>query len=90
MLLLSCGQVEDREKSEGKRGENVVLVTLTEAASTLSVNAEMVQAGLARCVRPRNRRIGTVVDTLKPFQETARSTRANLWQYGDIDSDEEL
>jgi len=85
-------RVEAREKSESKRSADVVLATLFDPSDTsaLSVNEEMVKAGVARLVRPRNHRIGIVVDALKPYQDTARSTRANLWQYGDVDSDEDL
>jgi len=85
-------KIEDREKVDGKRGAENLLVTLSDPGATggISVNASMVKAGLARCVRPRNQRIGAVVDSLKKFQEAARGSRANMWQYGDIDSDEDL
>eukprot|EP00959_Pyramimonas_sp_CCMP1952_P196387 4106161-Pyramimonas_sp.AAC.1 len=85
-------RVEMREKSETKRGRDIVLATIYDPATptTPSVNAALVQAGVARCVRPHNRRIGAVVDALKPYQEIARASRAALWQYGDVDSDDEM
>jgi hypothetical protein len=41
-------------------------------------------------VRPRGRHLGSVVDALLPFQEQARSNHRSMWQYGDIDTDDEL
>eukprot|EP00238_Polyblepharides_amylifera_P007388 CAMPEP_0196585856 /NCGR_PEP_ID=MMETSP1081-20130531/52270_1 /TAXON_ID=36882 /ORGANISM="Pyramimonas amylifera, Strain CCMP720" /LENGTH=945 /DNA_ID=CAMNT_0041907545 /DNA_START=120 /DNA_END=2957 /DNA_ORIENTATION=- len=93
-------RVEDRERAEGGGGgrggrgggPEVPLVTLLDPAapSAGSVNSALLKAGLARCVRPFNRRIGAVVDSLKAHQEEARASRTNIWQYGDVDSDEDM
>lgn len=86
-LKLQC-RVVMREQTADKKGERV-LVSLA-AAEGPSVAAALCEAGVARTVRPRSRAIGLVVDALLPFQQQARKDRLNLWQYGDVDSDDEL
>lgn len=58
----------------------------------LSVNALILQEGLARLAK-RERRLPAekkkALDNLAQHQEVARKERLNMWQYGDIDGDEE-
>jgi len=86
-LKLQC-RVVMREQAVDKKGERV-LVSLA-AAEGPSVAASLCEAGVARTVRPRSRAVGLVVDALLPFQQQARKDRLNLWQYGDVDSDDDM
>ncbi|KAI4383007.1 hypothetical protein MLD38_008893 [Melastoma candidum] len=88
--------IEERDASGGKvKGQGtgtVLLVTLSGADSEHSVNAAMVKEGLARMEKRRrwdNRDRKAALDTLEKFQEEARSRRLNMWQYGDVESDDE-
>ncbi|KAG5029883.1 hypothetical protein JHK87_013397 [Glycine soja] len=100
-LTLNSGKefrakVEERDTSGGKakgQGTGTVLaVTLVAVDSEISVNAAMLQEGLAR-LEKRNRWDGKerqqALDNLVPFQGEARTSRRGMWQYGDIQSDDE-
>ncbi|KAI4383006.1 hypothetical protein MLD38_008892 [Melastoma candidum] len=88
--------IEERDASGGKvKGQGtgtVLLVTLSAADSDHSVNAAMVKEGLARMEKRRrwdNRDRKAALDTLEKFQDEARRRRLNMWQYGDVESDDE-
>ncbi|KAI4384672.1 hypothetical protein MLD38_002791 [Melastoma candidum] len=88
--------IEERDASGGKvKGQGtgpVLLVTLSAGESEHSVNAALVKEGLARMEKRKrwdNRDRKAVLDTLEKFQEEARSRRLNMWQYGDVESDDE-
>ncbi|KAK7282156.1 hypothetical protein RIF29_10740 [Crotalaria pallida] len=100
-LTLSSGKefrakVEEKDASGGKvKGQGtgtIFAVTLVAADSEISVNAALVQEGLARTEK-RNRRDRKerqqALDNLENFQEEARTSRRGIWQYGDIQSDDE-
>ncbi|KAK7291504.1 hypothetical protein RIF29_06702 [Crotalaria pallida] len=100
-LTLSDGKefrakVEDRDTSGGKvKGQGfgtILAVTLVAADSEISVNAAMLQEGLAR-LEKRNKRDRKerqqAMDNLEVFQGEARTSRRGMWQYGDIRSDDE-
>ncbi|GAU25452.1 hypothetical protein TSUD_71060 [Trifolium subterraneum] len=100
-LTLSSGKVftakvEEKDTSSGKvKGQGtgaVFAVTLVAEESDISVNAAMLQEGLAR-LEKRNRRDRRerqlALDNLETFQEEARTSRRGMWQYGDIQSDDE-
>ena len=94
-------KVEDREKWEGAKGRggigNLLKLSLrepTEAAGSslstpLSVNAQMLKNGLARIARRRTGRYAAATKDLQMFQEEARKARLHMWQYGDVDSDDD-
>ncbi|KAF7840208.1 ribonuclease TUDOR 1-like [Senna tora] len=89
-------KVEDKDTSGGKvkgQGTGTILgVTLVAVDAEISVNAAMLQEGLAR-IEKRNRwdrkERQLALDNLEMFQQEARTSRRGIWQYGDIQSDEE-
>lgn len=100
-LTLSSGKeframVEEKDTTGGKvKGQGtgpIIAVTLVAVDSEISVNAAMLQEGLAR-MEKRNRWDRTArkqaLDNLEMFQGEARTARRGMWQYGDIQSDDE-
>ncbi|ESW31933.1 hypothetical protein PHAVU_002G280100 [Phaseolus vulgaris] len=100
-LTLNSGKefrakVEEKDTSGGKakgQGTGTVLaVTLVAVDSEISVNAAILQEGLGR-LEKRNRwdrkEKQQAFDTLETFQGEARTSRRGMWQYGDIQSDDE-
>ncbi|XP_010546113.1 PREDICTED: staphylococcal nuclease domain-containing protein 1-like [Tarenaya hassleriana] len=88
--------VEERDTSGGKvKGQGTgteLAVTLIAVDDELSVNAAMLQEGLARMEKrkrwePKDKL--AALDSLEKFQEEARTSRTGIWQYGDIQSDDE-
>ncbi|KAG6470595.1 hypothetical protein ZIOFF_071669 [Zingiber officinale] len=86
--------IEEQDTSGGKSkgpGSGIVLmVTLTEGE--LSINAAMLQEGLAKLERKKKwdtRERKTTLDALEEFQAKAKKERLNIWQYGDVQSDDE-
>ncbi|KAK3258937.1 hypothetical protein CYMTET_32042 [Cymbomonas tetramitiformis] len=83
-------RLEGREAAAGKwGGGDTMLVTLIDADASASVNARLVEAGLARVKKVRGKRAAVVAEGMKEFQERARQQRLCMWQYGDVDSDED-
>ncbi|XP_057422094.1 ribonuclease TUDOR 1-like [Lotus japonicus] len=89
-------QVEERDTSGGKlkgQGTGTILaVTLVAVDAEISVNAAMLQEGLARMEKRnrwdrKERKVG--LDSLEKFQDDARKERRGMWQYGDVESDDE-
>eukprot|EP01018_Ginkgo_biloba_P017900 Gb_32409 [translate_table: standard] len=88
--------VEERDTSGGKvKGQGtgtVLIVTLVDVESGTSINATMLQEGLARLERKKKwdtKERQSALDNLEEHQEKARQGRWNIWQYGDVQSDEE-
>ncbi|KAL2347119.1 hypothetical protein Fmac_001119 [Flemingia macrophylla] len=89
-------KVEEKDTSGGKvkgQGTGTILaVTLVAVDAEISVNAAMLQEGLGRTEK-RNRwdrkERQTALDNLEMFQEEAKTSRRGMWQYGDIQSDDE-
>ncbi|KAI4343532.1 hypothetical protein L6164_010870 [Bauhinia variegata] len=89
-------KVEEKDTSGGKvkgQGTGTILnVTLVAVDADISINAAMLQEGLAR-IEKRNRwdrkERHVALDNLEMFQEEARTGRRGIWQYGDIQSDDE-
>ncbi|KAH8486568.1 hypothetical protein H0E87_025540 [Populus deltoides] len=89
-------KVEERDASGGKvKGQGtgpVVVVTLVAVDSEISLNAALVQEGLARIEKMRKwdsmeRKVA--LENLEKFQDEARADRRGLWVHGDIESDDE-
>ncbi|WCJ36376.1 TUDOR-SN protein 1 [Euphorbia peplus] len=89
-------KVEERDTSGGKvKGQGtgpVLIVTLVAVDSEISVNAAMVQEGLARIEKrkkwdSKDRQVA--LDNLEKFQDEARADRRGMWMYGDIQSDDD-
>ncbi|KAJ8752668.1 hypothetical protein K2173_005557 [Erythroxylum novogranatense] len=89
-------KVEERDLSGGKvKGQGtgpIVVVTLVAVDAEISINAAMVQEGLARIEKrrkwePKERQVA--LDNLEKFQDEARSGRCGMWVYGDVQSDDE-
>ncbi|XP_034706766.1 ribonuclease TUDOR 1-like [Vitis riparia] len=88
--------IEERDTSGGKvKGQGtgtVLIVTLVDVEAGTSINAAMLKEGLARLERKKrrdSRERQSALDNLEEFQEEAKSKRLNMWQYGDIQSDDE-
>ncbi|KAG0489901.1 hypothetical protein HPP92_006764 [Vanilla planifolia] len=88
--------IEDRDTSGGKvKGQGsgtVLMVTLVDGETESSINAGMLQEGLARLERRRKwdkRERQAALDNLEEFQAKAKRDRLKMWQYGDIQSDED-
>ncbi|GJN21179.1 hypothetical protein PR202_gb08635 [Eleusine coracana subsp. coracana] len=88
--------IEERDTSGGKsKGQgtgNVLIVTLVDAETETSINATMLEEGLARLERSKRwdtRERKTALQNLEQFQEKAKKERLRIWQYGDVESDEE-
>ncbi|KAJ6882657.1 hypothetical protein NC651_029052 [Populus alba x Populus x berolinensis] len=89
-------KVEERDTSAGKvKGQGtgpVLIVTLVAVDSEISLNASLVQEGLARIEKRKKwdsmeRKVA--LDNLEKFQDEARADRHGLWVHGDIESDDE-
>ncbi|XP_011003528.1 PREDICTED: staphylococcal nuclease domain-containing protein 1-like [Populus euphratica] len=89
-------KVEERDTSAGRvKGQGtgpVLIVTLVAVDSEISLNASLVQEGLARIEKKKKwdsmeRKVA--LDNLEKFQDEARSDRRGLWVHGDIESDDE-
>ncbi|KAJ9683135.1 hypothetical protein PVL29_018930 [Vitis rotundifolia] len=88
--------IEERDTSGGKvKGQGtgtVLIVTLVDVEAGTSINAAMLKEGLARLERKKrrdSRERQSALDNLEEFQEEAKNKRLNMWQYGDIQSDDE-
>ncbi|KAG6481964.1 ribonuclease TUDOR 2-like [Zingiber officinale] len=88
--------IEERDTSGGKpRGQgtgNILMVTLVDVEGEFSINAAMLQEGLARLERKKRwdtRERKAALDNLEEFQEKAKKERLNIWQHGDVESDDE-
>ena len=66
------------------------LALFQEKDSTESVAVDILRAGFARVDARASRRLPKdFVQSLRDAQESARRSRAGMWEYGDVDSDEE-
>ncbi|VFQ66826.1 unnamed protein product [Cuscuta campestris] len=96
-LLLSSSKefkavIEEKDTSGGKsKGQGtgaVFMVTLVEPeADATSINSIMLKEGLARMEK---RRIPKhILEELEKSQNEARQKRLGMWEYGDVESDDE-
>jgi len=79
-------------KSKGQGTGNVLIVTLVDAETESSINATMLEEGLARLERSKRwdtRERKTALQNLEQFQDKAKKERLRIWQYGDVESDED-
>ncbi|CAN6272855.1 unnamed protein product [Urochloa humidicola] len=88
--------IEERDTSGGKsKGQgtgNVLIVTLVDAETESSINATMLEEGLARLERSKRwdtRERKTALQNQEQFQDKAKKERLRIWQYGDVESDED-
>lgn len=88
--------IEDRDTSGGKvKGQGtgtILMVTLIDANTNANINAALLKEGLARLEKRRKwerPEKQAVLDELEKHQEEARKDRLGMWEYGDIQSDEE-
>uniref|UniRef100_A0A453H422 Tudor domain-containing protein n=1 Tax=Aegilops tauschii subsp. strangulata TaxID=200361 RepID=A0A453H422_AEGTS len=88
--------IEERDTTGGKvKGQGtgpVLIVTLVDPETESSINAAMLEEGLARLERGKRwdtKERKTALENLEQFQEKAKKERLRLWQYGDVESDEE-
>ncbi|KAL4191912.1 hypothetical protein AMTRI_Chr06g191360 [Amborella trichopoda] len=91
-----AAMVEERDTSGGKskgQGTGTILhVTLVDVQAGSSINAAMLQEGFARLERKKRwdtRERQSALDNLEEHQAKAKRERLNIWQYGDVQSDEE-
>ncbi|KNA18582.1 hypothetical protein SOVF_069380 [Spinacia oleracea] len=79
-------------KSKGQGTGTVLLVTLVDVEASSSINASMLKVGLARLEKLKkwdSRERKSAIDNLEEFQEEAKKGRSGMWQYGDVQSDDE-
>jgi staphylococcal nuclease domain-containing protein 1 len=79
--------------------ENRMQATIYEVDNSTSVNEQLVEAGLARCIGDRDAMIfgrntqpesvAELLNGLKDKQDTARSKRIGIWIYGDVGEDDD-
>ncbi|CAL5373189.1 unnamed protein product [Camellia sinensis] len=88
--------IEERDTSGGKvKGQGtgtIHMVTLIDTTAGFSINAAMLKDGLARMEKRRRwepKEKQAAMDELEKFQAEARNQRLAMWEYGDIQSDEE-
>ncbi|CAA3011936.1 staphylococcal nuclease domain-containing 1-like [Olea europaea subsp. europaea] len=88
--------IEERDTSGGKvKGQGtgtIFMVTLVDPEADVSINATMLQDGLARLEKRRkweSKDRQLAMDELEKFQTEARDKRLRMWEYGDIESDDE-
>ncbi|KAF3629235.1 hypothetical protein FXO38_06792 [Capsicum annuum] len=88
--------IEEKDTSGGKvKGQGtgtIFLVTLVDPESDISINAALLQEGLARMEKrkrwePKDKQ--QALDELEKYQTEARDKRRAMWEYGDVESDEE-
>ncbi|KAK6795636.1 hypothetical protein RDI58_009090 [Solanum bulbocastanum] len=88
--------IEEKDTSGGKvkaQGTGTIfLVTLVDPESDVSVNATLLKEGLARIEKrkrwePKEKQ--QALDELEKHQTEAREKRCAMWEYGDVESDEE-
>lgn len=72
---------------------NKMHVTLVDAnddeKEAESVNVKLLKSGLVRIPSKPLRNLRKLVDQLRPAEKLAKDTRAGLWEYGDVSSDED-
>ncbi|XP_019167393.1 PREDICTED: ribonuclease TUDOR 1-like [Ipomoea nil] len=95
-LLLSSPKeyravVEEKDTSGGKvKGQGtgtVFMVTLADPETNVSINSIMLKEGLARQEKrwiPKH-----ILEELEKSQTEAREKRRGMWEYGDVESDDE-
>ncbi|XP_074275128.1 ribonuclease TUDOR 1-like [Silene latifolia] len=88
--------IEERDTSGGKaKGQGtgtVLLVSLVNEGTSSNISAAMLTAGLARLEKRRRwdtKERKAAFDELEEFQQEAKTSRSGMWQYGDIQSDDE-
>ncbi|KAK9669787.1 hypothetical protein RND81_13G154500 [Saponaria officinalis] len=100
-LTLSSSQsfnvvIEEKDTSGGKaKGQGtgtVLLVSLVDEESSSNVSTAMLKEGLARLEKRRRwdtKERKAAFDELEEFQKEAKTKHHGMWQYGDIQSDDE-
>ena len=84
--------MEDRisEVVQGRKPETILKVSVSDPETNENVALEMVRNGLARVERTRRfTQTKEAVKVLKEEEEIAKKDRLNMWQYGDVGSDDE-
>ncbi|OIT04627.1 PREDICTED: ribonuclease TUDOR 1-like [Nicotiana attenuata] len=88
--------IEEKDASGGKvKGQGtgtVFLVTLVDPETDVSINATLLKEGLARMEKrrrwePKDKQ--QALDELEKYQTEARQKRLAMWEYGDVESDDE-
>ncbi|KAH7296655.1 hypothetical protein KP509_26G032900 [Ceratopteris richardii] len=89
-------KVVERDTSGGKvKGQGTgtkLSVLLHDVDQANSINASMLEAGYGRIIKKSkwdSKEKQEELEKLAEFQETARKQRLNIWQYGDVESDDE-
>ena len=53
------------------------------------MNEQLVKEGYARVEKRRTARNYDAIETMTPMQEQAKTMRMGMWEYGDIDDDDD-
>nr|GMC69028.1 ribonuclease TUDOR 1-like [Ipomoea batatas] len=85
--------IEEKDTSGGKvKGQGtgtVFMVTLVDPEADVSINAMLLKDGLARLEKRRRWIPKESLEELEKAQKEAREKRRGMWEYGDVDSDDE-
>eukprot|EP01120_Amphizonella_sp_Union-15-10_P010901 TRINITY_DN4527_c0_g1_i2.p1 TRINITY_DN4527_c0_g1~~TRINITY_DN4527_c0_g1_i2.p1 ORF type:complete len:1039 (-),score=264.52 TRINITY_DN4527_c0_g1_i2:95-3211(-) len=86
--------VQWREEPKSKDKKPAVQILLGDPTTNLNINAELVKNGLARVdgryYDTKNEQLNKVISNLMEAQDEALQQRINIWQYGDVGSDDEV
>ncbi|XP_071731814.1 ribonuclease TUDOR 2-like [Rutidosis leptorrhynchoides] len=85
------GQDASGGKAKGQGTGSIISVTLIDDTD-ISVNATMLKGGLARLEKRKRweaKEKQQILDELEKIQSEARTARLGMWEYGDIESDDE-
>nr|GMC75257.1 staphylococcal nuclease domain-containing protein 1-like [Ipomoea batatas] len=85
--------IEEKDTSGGKvKGQGtgtVFMVTLVDPEADVSINAMLLKDGLARLEKRRRWIPKESLEELEKAHKEAREKRRGMWEYGDVDSDDE-
>lgn len=72
---------------EGQGADVVSYLSLGDPETKIPINAALVISGLARVQKSRTK--SAFYERLREEEEKARKSRLNIWQYGDVDDDDD-
>ncbi|XP_019188827.1 PREDICTED: ribonuclease TUDOR 1 isoform X1 [Ipomoea nil] len=86
--------IEEKDTSGGKvKGQGtgtVFMVTLVDPEADVSINAMLLKDGVARLEKRRRWIPKESLEELEKAEKEAREKRRGMWEYGDVDSDDEV
>jgi len=71
------------------KDNDVLFLCLFDSEDETFVNASLLNAGLAKLEKVRGRQFEQLLDSLRGEETSARQQHRGIWQYGDVDSDDD-